>query len=763
MATTAGEKTPETPEPDDSSARGKTIDQLWPCEKQMIRAAEEGLEVKIGHGPFKPSAMDGWGKARTIRATVLRRMLVDPEWPVHAKGVRLRGVRITGCLDLEGALARCPLRLHECFLDDPGLVILDYASVSLVTLTSCCLGGLTGNGLIVTKDFDLSGSTFSGPLRLPGATISGSLNCDGARLTVPDQDGNALIARGVKVVASVFLGQGFTSAGGVDLTGADITGALTCSGAHLTAADGDGNALVATRVKAANMWLDKWSAQHGDRPFTAKGAVQLDGADISGAVTCSGARLAAGKENGNALSAIGLKTAGDLLLDQGFKADGAVQLTDAVIGGGLRCSGAQLTAADGDGNALSATRVKAANMWLDKWSANGEDRPFTASGAVQLDGADISRTLTCRGAQLTTAKENGNALSAELVKVGGDMCLDDGFKAVGSVRLVSAHVDGALRLKQAELAAPAGAVALDVTGAQITRELVWAPSTQVHGTVSLEDAQVGQLEDDWTSAGEGRTESGYWPRADQGLLQLDGFTYSRVGQNTASLEQRLSWIGSVPEPPGGMTRTLWSVVRHPLTTWRSRKDRRARQRARKDFSFTPQPYEHLATVYQQAGQDSEARTVAIARRRDLRRYGHITRRRVFGNWLLDKTIQYGYQTWRAVGGIAFLYIVIFLLFWYAQHRGGLMAPVQSTAGLPATPDAAHCTSYYPCYSPAGYAIDTVIPLVNVHQASYWGPNASAPSGWLWVYASWAGIVLGWAFATLAVAGYTGLVRSADSL
>jgi hypothetical protein len=51
----------------------------------------------------------------------------------------------------------------------------------------------------------------------------------------------------------------------------------------------------------------------------------------------------------------------------------------------------------------------------------------------------------------------------------------------------------------------------------------------------------------------------------------------------------------------------------------------------------------------------------------------------------------------------------------------------------------------------------------VHQADYWGPNASAQFGWFFVCASWAGIVLGWALATLTVAGYTNLVRNTDAL
>jgi hypothetical protein len=157
------------------------------------------------------------------------------------------------------------------------------------------------------------------------------------------------------------------------------------------------------------------------------------------------------------------------------------------------------------------------------------------------------------------------------------------------------------------------------------------------------------------------------------------------------------------------------------------------------------------------------RQPAIARRRDLRLYGHITRRRYVGNWLLDKSIKYGYQTWRAVVGIAVLYIIVLAVFWSAQHQADLIVPVQSTTGLPAIPTASSCTEYYPCFYPVGYAIDTVIPLVNVHQADYWGPTAKAPFGWAYVSVTWVGIIFGWAFATLAVAGYTGLVRSSDAL
>jgi hypothetical protein len=54
------------------------------------------------------------------------------------------------------------------------------------------------------------------------------------------------------------------------------------------------------------------------------------------------------------------------------------------------------------------------------------------------------------------------------------------------------------------------------------------------------------------------------------------------------------------------------------------------------------------------------------------------------------------------------------------------------------------------------------PLINVGQGGYWRPNASAPYGWFFMVVSWAGIGLGWALATLIVAGYTGLARRVDN-
>jgi hypothetical protein len=568
----------------------------------MIAGAAAGELVDCGEGPPDPA----WGEERTIRAAVLRHLLITEEWPVDAKGVRLRGARIGGLLDLEATVVRCPLALEECYLEANEPARLDYASASRVTLARCHLAGLSG-WMLTARALGLSGSTFTDQLYLRNADIAGNLSCVGAHLTGADSDGNALDADGLKVGGDVFLRGGFTAAGAVRLSGADITGNFECDGAQLTGADSHGNALVAD----------------------------------------------------------GLKVGGDVFL-------------------------------------------------IDM---------FTAAGAVRLPGADITGNLECDGAKLTGASTDGDALLADGLKTGGNVFLRGGFTAAGTVSLFSARVGGSVDLMPTALAKDPK-VGLNAAGAQIAGILRWAPASAVSGQVNLEDASVGRLDDDWRS---GRS-NGYWPTG--GRLRLDGFTYGRFGgQQQATVEQRLAWIRS-------------QYQQGP---------------ARSTAEFATQPYEHLAAVYQQAGQDSEARKVAIARRTNLRKYGDLNWYRWFGNWFLDWSIKYGYQTWRA----AILLAAVFGIFWVLtilaqQHH--LIAWVGDIPGLHIVPSATRCTSAYPCFYPFGYTVDTVIPFLNLRQADFWGPDGSSPWGVAFTVATWVATGLGWALAYLIGTGYGGLYR-----
>src|SRR5260370_3397671 len=74
---------------------------------------------------------------------------------------------------------------------------------------------------------------------------------------------------------------------------------------------------------------------------------------------------------------------------------------------------------------------------------------FTAAGAVQLPNADIAGALNCRAAQLTRADGDGNALTADRLKVGGDVVLDGGFRSAGAGRPSRAGLPRQPRLSRA--------------------------------------------------------------------------------------------------------------------------------------------------------------------------------------------------------------------------------------------------------------------------------------------------------------------------
>jgi hypothetical protein len=731
--------------------------------------------------------MKARGEERTVRATVLRQLLVGEQWPVDAKGIRLRRARITGRLDLEAAKLRCSLSLDRCWLDPDEPVCLNYATALRVILTGCRLAGLDGE-MLTAKELDLTSSTLEGPLRLLNADISGQLNCSGARLNGSDDDGNALDADLLTAGGGVFLHKGFTAVGAVRLSGADITGNLECSGAHLLGRDRDHNALVADNMKVSGAVFLR-------RLVTTRGAIRLYGANIAGQLSCSGAKLNGCDHDGYALFVSKMKVGANVNLDEGFATAGAARMVGADITGQLECGGARLNGSNKDGDALWADGLKAADVFLhDGFAAAGAVRLYraditgslecsgarllgcdgyrnaliadnmkvggvlflrglvTTRGAVRLSGADITGDLSCSGARLVGRDWSGNALDASGLKVGGDVFLDGGFTAAGAVSLVSARAGGLVVLGPGEVEGT-NEIAFNFSAvkAQIAGALRWLPTRQVLGEVNLEGATAGALEDAWSTENGGERDNGYWPVG--GQLHLDGFTYGRFGSNPlggnrqASVMQRLAWIRSQYEQKPKPTVRQSERVASPITI--------ASSKSAEDF--TTQPYEQLAAVYRHAGQDSQARKVAIARRADLRTYGNLNWYRRFGNRFLDTTIKYGYQTWRA-GVMLVILFVIFVWLSVLAQQNHLIIPVGNTQGLHPLPSATKCTSSYPCFYPLGYAVDTVIPIINVHQADNWGPDGSATWGKAFVFATWLGTGLGWALATLLVAGYSGVVR-----
>jgi hypothetical protein len=193
----------------------------------------ELLDLAASDEVIDEAAMRSWGDSRTCRASVIRdilrgRLAADPD----PHGLRLRGARIAGRIDLDNLTTDVDFGLTDCLLEE-GLLARDARLCTLV-LTGCHLEHpaeppLVADRLICSLIFldeaTIIGHAEDGAVRLAGAHIAGSLDCTGASLS--NDSGPALAAGSLQVDQDVLLTGGFTATGGGEL------GAVRLAGAHI--------------------------------------------------------------------------------------------------------------------------------------------------------------------------------------------------------------------------------------------------------------------------------------------------------------------------------------------------------------------------------------------------------------------------------------------------------------------------------------------------------------------------------------------------
>jgi hypothetical protein len=565
-----------------------------------LTSVERSLVERVGRGEWldlaaedeavDEAAMRSRDEARIISAEVIRdilrgRLVADPD----PHGLRLRGARITGRLDLANLTTDVSLQLRDCLLEEG--VLAQGARLAFVALNGCQLEHpaerpLAADGLscrvLALSEARITGHGSAGAVSLTGAQIGGILDFDGAALR--SDSGPALLAFGLEVGQGMFLSRGFTATGAgddgaVNLAGAHIGGSLDCDGAELR--NDSGPALNAYNLEAGrSVFLH--------RGFTAtgagkKGAVCLDGARIGGSLECDGANLR--NDSGTALLADGLRVGRDIFLREGFTAtgadqDGAVRLTGADIGGSLLCDGASLRNDSGPalvayglqvgqsvflrsgftaigagergavrlvnahiGGSLDCTRAELRNdsgpaLLADVLQVDQDvecDR-LTADGGVVL-GGHIGRLLSLEGAALSN--RGGFALLSDGLRVDGAMFCRNGFTAQGEVRLPGARIGGRLYFDGAKLSNPGGRalVASRLTvGQDMFCRIHGGPEHEqpfvAEGTVILDGAHIGGHLD--CTGAELRNDSGPALHADslqvdQAMVLSDGFTATGSG------------------------------------------------------------------------------------------------------------------------------------------------------------------------------------------------------------------------------------------
>ena len=738
------------------------------------------------------------------------------------RSVRLIGARITGRLRLEGAVAetlqlsRCYIE-ETIDLRDGQLRTLDLDGSRLIGQPDGPNGrlvALRGDRLVTTGSIRLGrGFHANGEIRIPVANIQGDLDCAGARIESPATAaivGDGLVVGGSVILRTLVDGNSkarFRANGAVNLSRARIGRNLNCEGAALVAGtDGlaltaedtaiDGSAFLRAQLDPGGAVVDGFEAtgllrfyrakikgnfdlqgasisNPGDiallaenavidgtlflrhrlfrqvvrHPFTARGTVRLYHTVVNGSVEADGGLFDAGVGKA-ALDAVLLEVKGVLFLRRGFRAVGEVRLSRAHVANVVDCTGA--TFENPGGTALIAEElVTSDSVLLRSRERDGALERFTATGAVQLYGARIGRNLDCQGGVFT--HPGHIALGAEDVETGGSIIFshtyrrpETKFTVRGTVTMYRARVNRNVNMRGAHLQEPEAnqqvlnAVGLDVKGdVQLTEKFaatggVSLDGATIGGALRYSDAKIDRLRLAHVTAGRLIDDSTSWVETE---LILDGFSYGGLGSGApTTAEVRRRWCERQP-------------------------------------GFRPQPYEQLARTLRHMGHDRDARKIAMAKQDALRRQTKGRMGWKLWHLLLKGIIGYGYEPWRALIPLTVLFVVGTVVFSAARSFDAMTPPnterpiapsvgnVVGTTPQDATAVSARkCTVAYPCFVPVVYALETMVPLVDLQQKKYWLPNAGRAHGKWFLRYMCIHTILGWLFTTLAVASLTGLIK-----
>ncbi|MFI6096800.1 hypothetical protein ACIA8G_14660 [Lentzea sp. NPDC051213] len=637
--------------------------------------------------------------APAVRAELIRELLLGRHGELDPRGVQIEGAHITGALDLDRIAASVGLYLYDCVIDEP--IEARYAQLPALTLRGGQCAGLQADGIRIDSDLYLEGGLRAqgndkhGLIRLVGGHIGGDLSLEEVDLT--NKTGPAVAAERVHVDGSVFIRQKIR-----------ITGARE------------------------------------------KGAIHLASARISGDLEMNDARIT--NLTGPAVNADDIRIEGSAFLTHGFRAvghcgDSAVSFDNASVTQNIKLSNAEITNKSGCGFDLNSARIGGGVFFgrLVKISGHGLD------GAVDVAGARIGANLEL---EAEVINDLGPAVNANSVDVGEGLFLHNGTQLTasdgrtGAIELTNGHIAGDLDFIHAVVTNSIGsAVAADqvhVGGQLVLRDKIRLTGSGANGAVVLRGARISRF-DGWSKA-ELEVRLGRGPLLDlremvigtsvtlppalmcpayacahRRWVRLDEFSYASLG------------------PEWNWQQWLHLIRRHTP-------------------AYHASAYQRLAAVERAAGHDGTVRRILMAQQTDLRRRspkalgGALTR---WFHWLWGVLAGYGYRSRRTAAALLLVLTVAGALGWLAGQvptRPGHLAAERvasatTTAGVP-------CSTV----ELIGLGLDRGLPLGTTGMRARCDLDTAARAGQAFTAAIWLVQLAVWGLATLALAGYTNLVR-----
>jgi hypothetical protein len=313
-----------------------------------LSAAEERLWEAFGHG----RQVEYW-HGEEIRAEVIAALALGAlaGTPGRTPGVRLRGARVVGELDLRHGTIDVPLTLLNCTFADPvrleqsvtksidlkGSHLIRLAATGAHIRGSLTLNGaeITGGGddaallqlLTVDTDLRCTRLTCRGKLTLINTRVGSALRLNYARLSNP---GDIAINIGGMVVGSSFYFSDATIEGHVRMPGLIVGGVISMVRSKLTHPPTEGH--IAHQSITADSMSTRGNAFFDN--VTSAGQIDMTGAAFGGRLSFKAAQLSCAME-WPALVANSATVARGLYIGDGFRSKTGVRLTGVQVTGHL--------------------------------------------------------------------------------------------------------------------------------------------------------------------------------------------------------------------------------------------------------------------------------------------------------------------------------------------------------------------------------------------------------------------------------------------
>jgi hypothetical protein len=404
-----------------------------------------------------------------------------------------------------------------------------------------------------------------------------------------------------------------------------------------------------------------------------------------------------------------LDVAHDLVMGNGLRTTGPVQMPSAIIAGDLNFGGASLCPT-GDAPSLlfDGARI-GARVYMRSSGPKENKHPFRAKHGVYGRNSRIAGGVICANAHFE------REVVFERAQVQGEFSL---FRAtVGKeLNLDAAQIARDLTMNGTTINSPK----VSMARARVGGTLTWEVLRTVGGDfeVDLTQAHVGYLNDDLSR----------WHNA---KLTFEGVSFDgiKVEGTVRHLTSVRHWFDE-GRKLHFVRKQIWlpEWVRKEDDSWLGA---RRRWLASQKGDWSADPYDRTAAALARAGQAPTARAIAIEREVRRRKNSRLLDRPP--SWLFGLLIGHGYRALYAVG-------------W------ALLGVVLAYATLPHAAKSYTPKADAPPFNAALYALDAFLPI-DLKYVANWTPNGDTAS-----YITAATIALGWLVAALLIAAVTGLIR-----